>query len=145
MSYGETAKFLFNSGFNCAQSVLGSLAEELGLEQETALAIAGGLGGGCACGELCGALSGGILAIGAQTGFSDGQNLTAKENAHAKTAAFTVAFREKFGAVRCFDLLGHDLTSDEGRAIHQNTSEREDKCTKYVMWAAEHCLGDKID
>ncbi|MDR0813147.1 MAG: C-GCAxxG-C-C family protein [Oscillospiraceae bacterium] len=142
MSYSETAKYLFDNGFNCAQSVLGSVAEELGLEQETALAIAGGLGGGCTCGELCGAALGGVLAIGMQADYSDAQNTAAKERAHAKTEAFLAAFREKFGALRCRDLLGHDLTSDEGRAIRENSSEREDKCTKYVMWAAENCLRD---
>ena len=61
----EVAVEKFVSGYNCAQSILYAFGPDLGLEGETALKVATGLGGGLGVsGEVCGAVTGGILALG---------------------------------------------------------------------------------
>ena len=44
--YRETAMELFSSGYNCAQSVVLTFAEELGLDRATADAMSAPFGGG---------------------------------------------------------------------------------------------------
>ena len=47
----ELATELFNSGFNCSQSVAAVFSEKYGLPQSMALNVASGFGGGVRCGE----------------------------------------------------------------------------------------------
>ena len=61
----EVAMEKFLAGYNCAQSVLYAYGPELGMDGETALKVATGLGAGMGRrGEVCGALTGGILVLG---------------------------------------------------------------------------------
>ena len=53
------------------------------------------------CGEMCGAVSGAIMALGAA---SDGNGKPAGE-VSAQVKKLTAAFREKYGYLRCSDLL----------------------------------------
>ena len=54
-----------DNGFNCAQSVFAAFCDLTGIEEKTALKIAGGFGGGVKVGEICGAASGAVMVIGA--------------------------------------------------------------------------------
>jgi C_GCAxxG_C_C family probable redox protein len=61
----EVAADRFLSGYNCAQAILYAFGPDLGLDGETALKVATGLGAGMGRrGEVCGAVTGGILALG---------------------------------------------------------------------------------
>jgi C_GCAxxG_C_C family probable redox protein len=54
----------FNNGFNCAQAVLSTYSEQLGVDKTTALKIAGSFGGGMGhIGETCGAVTGAFMLI----------------------------------------------------------------------------------
>ena len=46
MTVSEKAVLLHGQGYNCAQSVLAACGEYTGMDEKTALAIAGGFGGG---------------------------------------------------------------------------------------------------
>ena len=65
MGTREEAVRLHGEGFNCAQCVFCACGKYTGLDDKSALAIAGGFGGGLRCGEICGAISGAVMAIGA--------------------------------------------------------------------------------
>ena len=56
------------SKFNCAQTVFCIFADDLGLDEKTALKIASGFGGGMACAETCGAVTGSYMVIGMKHG-----------------------------------------------------------------------------
>ena len=71
------------NGCNCAQSVLVSLAEEVGLDRPTAMKLACPLGGGCRAGEICGAATGALLALGMVTGNTDRLDKEAQQKAYA--------------------------------------------------------------
>ena len=100
MSIEEKAAQYHAQGFNCAQSVLAACGEYTGLDEKSALAIAGGLGGGVRCGEICGA----VMAIGLCNPFVDGGDNQAKADIAVKTKAFTDRFKQQFGCIRCLDL-----------------------------------------
>ena len=104
MSIEEKAAQYHAQGFNCAQSVLAACGEYTGLDEKSALAIAGGLGGGVRCGEICGAVTGAVMAIGLCQPFADGADNEAKVNIAVKTKAFTDQFKQQFGCIRCLDL-----------------------------------------
>lgn len=109
MTIEERAVKYHAEGYNCAQSVLAACSEYTGLDEETALAISGGLGGGVRCGEICGAVTGAVLAIGMCNPFTKGSDNEAKANIAVKTKAFTNEFKQDFGCIRCLDLklAGH--------------------------------------
>ena len=55
-TYKEHSVNLHHEGYRCAQCVLMTLSNLIGLDRETAARIASGMGGGVGgCGEICGA------------------------------------------------------------------------------------------
>ena len=114
----EFATSQMAAGFGCAASVLSTFCEDHGLETETALKLATGLGGGCASGEICGAVSGAVLTIGLKYGQDSVENAAAKANCHAHVVEFIEKFKEKNRALTCNALLGCDTTTEEGFAVY---------------------------
>ena len=55
---------LVDDCYDCAQTVFSHFAEELGLDEETALKISAGFGGGMHKGDMCGTVTGGLMALG---------------------------------------------------------------------------------
>lgn len=101
----DKAVELHSRGCNCAQAVLGVFCEKYGMDFETALRVAGGMGGGFRSGEICGAASGAALAIGLKHGASAPEDQEQKKICGGKTAEFVKEFRERHGAVQCRELL----------------------------------------
>lgn len=110
-----TEKFL--SGYNCAQAVLWSFCDGLGVERDTALKIACGFGAGMARRqETCGAVTGGIMVLGLRFGRGGGQDRTAAEQTYAKTEELMREFETRHGTCNCRQLLdGCDIATAEGR------------------------------
>jgi len=109
----KSAHNVFASNFNCAQAVLSSFCEELGLDTETALKIATCFGGGMRCGELCGAVTGAQMAIGLKYGHYISDDLETKNNCYAKACEFNDKFKQKNGSLICRELLGYDARIPE--------------------------------
>lgn len=97
---------LFDSGFNCAESVFRSIVEtvdEAGAREMTkiASAYAGGVGG--TRDELCGALAGGIMAVGYLMGRTEpGADIQRGKDI---AAALRRCFLDKYGTTRCGEVL----------------------------------------
>ncbi|RLD53569.1 MAG: hypothetical protein DRI97_13205, partial [Bacteroidetes bacterium] len=69
MNRSEEAKELFLSGYNCAQSILLSFADDLKFSKELAQKMAAGFGGGMGKRqETCGAVTGAIMVLGMMKG-----------------------------------------------------------------------------
>ena len=94
----EKAKKLRNEtpmASNCAQAVLRSYADEIGLNEEQAFCIACNFGGGMKCGGVCGAITAGLMVLGAK-GVVD----------PAKIGAYRRMIAENHdGKINCADLL----------------------------------------
>ena len=102
---------LFEQGYDCGQVVFASYADQLGLDEETALKIAAGLGGGMLSGDSCGAVVGAVLAIGLKYGHYQESDLKARKDiCSAKTLEFRKKFADKFGSCMCKELLGYDIS-----------------------------------
>lgn len=110
----EKAVNKFKEGFNCAQSVLFSYAEDLNISEGHALRIANGFGSGMGRKqEICGAVSGGILVLNHLYGSEKAKD---NDELYAKVRAFMYGFEKKFGSVNCKKLLGGLRVNDAGRA-----------------------------
>lgn len=107
---------MFNSGFNCAQSVLAAFCDKYKLNTDPALKLACGFGGGIRSGEVCGAASGALMVIGLKYGQLEAGDEATKKYCHARVRDFMDRFRADNGSILCRDLLGCDVATEEGRA-----------------------------
>lgn len=105
MDHAARALGINRGGYNCAQSVLCAFSDLTGLDEKTSLSIAAGLGGGVRSGEVCGAVSGAALVLGMLHPFTDSSDFEAKQRIASLTREFCARFREKYGTVRCDELL----------------------------------------
>lgn len=94
---------LFLQGYNCAQAVAGGFAEEMGLSEEKAIAVASCFGAGiCATRNVCGAVTGGLMVLGA---VAEKTSPDEKKAVYDLGKAFMDKFGEKFSTVTCKELL----------------------------------------
>lgn len=111
--------------YNCAQSVLCTYADEMGIDKEVLYRLSESLGGGIGgMEEVCGAFSAACLVLGYHT--SDG-NLEGGHTKFITRKAIVEAaekFREKIGSIVCREILAAD---EHGRG----------SCAKRVRMAAE--------
>ena len=131
----DLAKARFGKGFNCAQAVMSVFSENYGLDEKCSLKIACGLGGGLRSGEVCGAASGAVLVVGLRYGQCEIDDKEAKANCYAKTEEFLTRFKADNGSIICRDLLGVDISTEDGRRIAQERALFRTKCDALVTSA----------
>ena len=119
MNRMELANACHGQGCNCCQSVLAAFADRFDIPRETALRLGAGFGGGAGTGELCGAITGGILALDLIAGGDMSDIAQAKRRAAARARELQQRFSERFGALRCRELLRNEKEepSDAVRAL----------------------------
>jgi C_GCAxxG_C_C family probable redox protein len=107
MSKAETAVGEFRKGFVCSQAVFTAFSSELGLDQEAALKLSGGLGAGMGrTNQTCGAVTGAYLAIGLKHGRSKLEDEAARQKTYALIQEFDRRFKAKHNSVNCTELIG---------------------------------------
>ena len=102
-------------GYSCAQSVAGAFADLTGWEPEQLFAAAGSFGGGVGGSheELCGAISGAVMTLGLLTPADPADPAGSKKRSVALSKELQKRFSEKFGALRCRELLQNKFTPDD--------------------------------
>lgn len=141
----DTAIEKFLSGYNCAQAVLYSFCDDLGLDKDAALKLACGFGAGMARKqEVCGAIAGGILALGLKHGRGEGQDRTPTEETYRRVRELMAQFEAKHGTCNCRSLLdGCDLNTPSGLQYfkeHDLLNKTCKGCVKTVVEAVEQIL-----
>ena len=122
------------SKFNCAQTVFGLFASELGIDEKTALKIASGFGGGMNCAETCGAVTGAYMVIGMKHGHSS-PNPDEKANTKMLVKKFNEKFKEAHGSLICKQLTGFDISTPEGSAAAGEAGVFQSKCPVFIKTA----------
>lgn len=106
MDHATKARELFCAGYNCAQSVAGAFAEDMGLPLETVMKLASGFGGGFGGRrETCGAVTGMFIAAGMLRGYGVPGNNEEKTAHYARIRGLAEAFEKEHGTLICRDLL----------------------------------------
>ena len=137
MDKTEIASDLFLHGYNCAQAVFATFAEDYGMDREMALKVADPLGGGVRCGEICGAVTGAALVIGLRYGHSDPEDTESKERCISETKEFRQRFLNYNGNIVCRDILGVDVCEDDGRKFALEHNLFHTVCVDMVKSAVE--------
>jgi C_GCAxxG_C_C family probable redox protein len=118
--------------------VLSSFGEELGLDRERALKVAGAFGGGMArMGETCGAVTGAFMAIGLKYGKAKAKDDAARDKTYDLVKEFVARFKDRHGSIVCRDLLGCDLSNPEGLKTASKKGLFDTLCPQFVQDAAE--------
>jgi C_GCAxxG_C_C family probable redox protein len=134
----DLAAACFKEGFSCSQAVLSACSERFGLDREMALRVAGAFGGGMArTGGTCGAVTGAFMVIGLKHGKTKADDNNAREKTYELAKEFTARFVERNKSIVCKELLGHDLSTPEGREAVKEKKLATTICPKFVQDAVE--------
>ena len=138
MNRSEKALNYYSNGFNCAQSVIASFADLMGVTEETAVRMAAGFGSGMGrMQNTCGAISGAFMVIGYLRGkYKDGDEKSA-EKTNNLIQEFSKKFSEKHGTINCKTLINYDLNTVEGMAEAKKADVFNKKCAFFIKTAVE--------
>jgi C_GCAxxG_C_C family probable redox protein len=138
MTQIQTAAKLFDEGFACSQSILGSFCEDFGLDRKIALKLTDPFGAGMrGQSETCGTVTGALMVIGLKYGRTRADDLLAKEAAAELAQEFVKRFKERHGTIVCKALLGYDISIPEQHDIAEELGYFKTKCPNFVRDAAE--------
>jgi C_GCAxxG_C_C family probable redox protein len=110
----ERAVEYFDSGFNCAESVLLAVAEAMQLDGCSPQKFATAFGAGIARhGGICGCLAGAAVAVGLAVGRVSSDDQDSKELVYAIVNAIFESFAARLHTVECRELTGIDFSDRE--------------------------------
>ena len=125
----ESTVSAFQDGVNCCQAILLTYGGMLGLARESALRLGTGFGGGMARhGEVCGAVTGAIMALSIKYGMSKKSADDAREKTYELVTEFIDRFKKKHGSIRCSEILGCDISTEEGRQQASDQNKFKEEC-----------------
>lgn len=128
---------LFGQGYMCSQAVFAAFSEDYGVTEKQALQIGACFGSGMNKGEVCGACTGALMALGMRYGQFDLSDVESRAAQKAKAVRFLEEFEKREGSYICRDILGCDLSTEEGRSYAINKGLFKKICPKMVKTAAE--------
>ncbi|MCM1038802.1 MAG: C-GCAxxG-C-C family protein [Roseburia sp.] len=130
---------LFESGYNCAQSVFAAYADLFGMDFSTALKMSGAMGGGVGrMREICGTVSAMALLAGLKEGNDDPDNEEAKEHIYALVRHMSARFKEKQNTIICRELLGIEGMEESARpSVRTPEFYASRPCGRIIACAAE--------
>ncbi len=134
--HAERAVSLFDSGFNCAESLLLSTAEHLQKCTPSVPSVATGFGAGMGRrGSVCGALTGAVMALGLAYGRSRPSD--DKDRVYGLVQELNDTFATEFGTIMCRELTDCDVSTPEGREKFEREKIHEERCANFVAKCAE--------
>jgi len=129
----EKAIQSFQSGLNCAQSVVSAYSESLDFDFNQAISLSTGFGGGMGrLQETCGAVTGAFMILGLYNSRKFKDNKERKEKTYAMVQDLSKQFKNIHGTTDCRTLLGCDLRTEEGMIYHIETNQSKNICEKCI-------------
>lgn len=103
----QNAVRLFESGYNCAQSVFAAYADLFGMDKQTALKMSSAMGAGVGrMREVCGVVSSMAMLAGLKEGNADPEDEEAKAHIYGLVRLMSAEFKKQHGTIICRELLG---------------------------------------
>ncbi len=135
MTHLQEAEQYFKKGYACSQAVLMAYCKDLNLDKGIALGIASGFGGGMGgMAETCGALTGAFMVISLRYGGA----LEQKKIIYEKVQLVAQKFKNRNnGYCACRDLLGADLSTEEGKEFIVKKKLFQTSCPQFVKDAID--------
>ncbi|MBR4934646.1 MAG: C_GCAxxG_C_C family protein [Anaerotignum sp.] len=139
MQRSEKAAAYFKEGYNCAQAVVMSFADEMGMDEKTLAKLASSFGGGMGrLREVCGAVSGMFLVYGMVCGYDDPLSTYEKAEQYKVVQEMAAAFRESHDSIVCREILKKPAGSD-----HYQPAKRTENY--YASRPCEKCVCDATE
>lgn len=140
----EHALEIHHAGLNCAQAVLETYADTLGIDAAMADAVALGFGGGMGrLQKTCGAVTGAFMVLGVAKSKTITDPKQRKETTYELVQEFHRRFVEVHGTTQCHALLGCDLMTESGRLFYKTHNLGTAVCDQCIAHAVE-IVGDLI-
>lgn len=137
MTREDNAVALFREGFSCSQAVAAAFAEDLGLDRETALRVSQPFGGGIGrSADWCGAVTGAFLIIGLKHGRFKADDTASRDRTYGLVREFIRRFEARHEHLKCRDLLGCDISTEEGLRTAKERDLHATLCETFVRDAA---------
>ena len=133
----QEAVSAFQESYNCSQAIAGTYGPEHGLSALDALKVSCGFGGGMRRGDTCGAVTGALMVLGLRYGPKNVSDKSAKNDVYSKVTEFCSRFESRCGHINCRELLGCDISTDEGMEQARKNNLFDTVCPKMVETAAE--------
>ena len=137
MNHKEKAVIYFSQKLHCSQSVLAAFADECGITEEEAFRLGCCFGSGMRKGEVCGAVTGALMVLGLLYGQKAACDIEGRQLSNKVNDLMMDRFKEKCGSYICNDLLGCDITTEEGHNYCLENKKFTEFCPKMVTAAAE--------
>ena len=137
MDHKQKALNYFSQKLHCSQSVLVAFAEKCGITDEQALKLGSCLGSGMRKGEVCGAVSGALMVLGLLYGQKNAGDTEGRQSSNKVNDLMMNRFKEKCGSYICNDLLGCDITTEEGHQYCVDNKLFTEFCPKMVAAAVD--------
>ncbi|MCM1263134.1 MAG: C-GCAxxG-C-C family protein [Butyrivibrio sp.] len=135
----QDAVALFESGYNCAQSVFAAYADLFGMDMKTALKMSSAMGAGVGrMREVCGVVSSMAMLAGLKEGNDDPENEEAKAHIYGLVRRMSAEFRSKHGTIICRELLGIEGMEESAKpSIRTPEFYASRPCRKLIAHAAQ--------
>ncbi|MHC4642623.1 MAG: C-GCAxxG-C-C family protein [Planctomycetota bacterium] len=127
----------FQESFNFSQAIAGTYGPECGLSVPDALKVSCGFGGGMRRGDTCGAVTGALMVLGLRYGPKDISDKSAKEDVYSRVTEFCRRYESRCDSIVCRELLGCDISTEEGMKQARKNDLFKTVCPKMVQTAAE--------
>ncbi len=137
MSNVEKAVEKFKGGLNCSQSIIATYGSSLGLEEDMGVKVAAAFGGGMGhTGKMCGAITGAMMVIGLHCSKDGCSRAQAKKKSYALASELINTFQNRHVYTNCKDLIGQDLSTEEGMRVVREDDLFGTLCGVFVHSAA---------
>ncbi len=134
----KVAEGFAEEGFLCSESVLLAFSKLLGIKNPIIPKIATGFGAGIGThGEVCGALAGGVMGLGLKLGRNHPSQTSKSESPYEYSQTLVNLFVKRVKYIRCRDLLGLDISGEEGLQTYEEQNLWDTKCRKLIRIATE--------
>ena len=138
MSNVEKAVEKFKGGLNCSQSIVATYGSSLGLEEDMGVKVAAAFGGGMGhTGKMCGAITGAMMVIGLHCSKDGCSVAESKTRSYALASELMKTFQARHVYTNCKDLIGQDLSTDEGMQVVREDDLFGTLCAAFVHSAAK--------
>ncbi len=131
----EAVRF-FGGDMICSQAILASFGRRYGLDETLARRVARAFGGGAGLlGRTCGAVNGALMVLGLAIPGEDER--AARAVVYEATRFFVSRFEKRTGTTVCRELLGVDVSTEDGYRQARERNLFGVKCPAIIRMAGE--------
>lgn len=138
MNRADKSVELFNSGFNCSQSVVCAYCDLFGISAEDGRRLASGFGAGIGgMRDICGVASGMVILAGMKYGDYQPNDKDSKTKLYSLVRLMNDKFVQKFGTTNCKELLESTNIIPETKPKERNEQYYKTRpCARFVEQAS---------